>query len=92
MRDVADVGEVEDVEVVADLDLVLLVVVDVDEAGEGLAVAFAEDARGPDGAGEELGVFLTVCGDNGFFGLGLWLSGSAYLEGVEGGACTLVSE
>lgn len=50
MRDVADVGEVEDVEVVADLDLVLAVVVGADEACERLAVAFAEDARGADGA------------------------------------------
>ena len=73
MRDVADVGEVEDVEVVADLDLVLAVVVGADEAREGLAVAFAEDARGADGAGQELGAFLAVGGDDSLFSLSLSL-------------------
>ena len=52
--DVADVGEVKDVHVVADLDLVLAVVVGADEAGEGLAVALAEEGGGSDGAGEEV--------------------------------------
>lgn len=51
MGDVADVGEVEDVGVVAELDVRLVVVVGAEEAGEGLDVALAEDARGAEGGG-----------------------------------------
>lgn len=47
--DVANIGEVEDVCVVADLNLVLGGLVGVVEAGEGLDVTFAEDAGGAEG-------------------------------------------
>lgn len=71
MGDVADVGEVEDVGVVAELDVRLVVVVGAQEAGERLDVALAEDARGAEGGGEELGGFLAVGFDDELFGGGL---------------------
>lgn len=80
--DVANVCEVEEVEVVADLDLVLAVVVGGEEAGEGLAVALAEDAGGADGACQELGGLGTVGLEDGFFGGGLG-GGLAYLVLVD---------
>lgn len=69
--DVADVGEVEDVCVVAELDVGLAVLVGSEEAGEGLDVALAEDACGADGGGEELGGLLAVGLDDEFFGSSL---------------------
>lgn len=54
MRDVADVGEVEDVGVVAELDVRLVGLVGFYEAVQGLDVALAEYARWAEGCGEEL--------------------------------------
>jgi hypothetical protein len=51
--DVADVGEVEEVLVGAELEIGLGGQGNFGHAGEGLGVAFAEDACGADGAGEE---------------------------------------
>lgn len=47
---VTDVGEVEEVLVVADLDVGLAAAVGAEEAGEELGVTFAKDAGGADGA------------------------------------------
>lgn len=58
--DVANVGEVEEVLVVADLDVVLAALVDVEDACEGLDVALTKDTGGADGASEELGVILAI--------------------------------
>lgn len=71
MGDVADVGEVEDVCVVSELDVGLAVLVGSEEAGESLDVALAEDACGADGGGEELGGLLSVGLDDELFGSGL---------------------
>lgn len=71
MGDVADVGEVEDVGVVAELDVRLVVVVGAEEAGQRLDVALAEDARGAEGGGEQLGGLLAVGFDDELFGGGL---------------------
>lgn len=71
--DVAYVGEVEEVGVVAELDVRLLGAVGLDEAVEGLDVAFAEYACGAEGGGEELGG--AVCREDDFFGGRLrWLA------------------
>lgn len=61
VSDVANVGEVKEVLVIADLDVVLAALVDVEDAGEGLDVTLTKDASGADGASEELGVILTIC-------------------------------
>lgn len=53
MCDVDDVREVEEVGVVAELEARAVRVVDVEDRGQDLHVAFAEDACGADGAGEE---------------------------------------
>lgn len=71
MGDVADVGEVEDVCVVAELDVGLAVLVGSEEAGESLGIAFAEDACGANGGGEELGGLLAIGLDDELFGSGL---------------------
>lgn len=57
---VANIGEVKEVLVVADLDVVLAALVDVEDAGEGLDVTLTKDAGGADGASEELGVILAI--------------------------------
>ncbi len=69
--DVADVGEVEDVGVVAELDVGLAGAVGAQEAGEGLGVAFAEDAGGAEGRGDEVGGGLAVGLDDELLGGGL---------------------
>jgi hypothetical protein len=69
--DVGGVGEVEEVVVVADLEVGPLVAVDLDHVLDGHAVAFAKDGGGPDGAGEELIGRLTVGFEDEFFGFGL---------------------
>ena len=60
VRDVADVGEVEEGFVVADLEDVFAVVVDLEEAEEHLDVAFAEDAGWADGGCQHLASILSV--------------------------------
>lgn len=60
MGDVADVGEVEEVLVVADLDVGLAATVGAEQSREQLGVTLAEDARGANGASEELGGFFAV--------------------------------
>jgi hypothetical protein len=69
--DIADVGEVEDVCVVAELDVGLAVLVGSEEAGQALDVALAEDACGADGGGEKLGGLLAIGLDDEFFGSSL---------------------
>merc|ERR1711977_237610 len=69
--DVADLGEVEEVLVRADLDFGLPAVVGGQARREQLHVAFAEHGRGPDGGGEEFGVRGgAVGGEDVEFGLG----------------------
>ena len=84
VRDVADVGEVKEVLVVANLHLVLFVLVGVEEAGNRLVVALAKDAGRTDGAGEELVGFFAVGGENGLFGGGLLSRSSQYRESASG--------
>ena len=55
VRHVLDVGEVKEVVVVADLNRGLAVLVELDEVVQRHGVAFAHDARGTDGAGEQVG-------------------------------------
>jgi hypothetical protein len=69
--DVADVGEVENVCVVAELDVGFAVLVGSEEAGEGLDVALAEDTCGTEGGGEELEGLFAVGLDDEFFGSSL---------------------
>lgn len=71
MGDVANVGEVEDVGAVTDLDVGLAAVIGFEEAGEGLDIALAEDAGRADGGGEKLGGLLAVGLENEFLGSGL---------------------
>lgn len=71
VRNVADVGEVEEIVVVADLDLVLAGADDADQVRHELDVALAEDACGADGGCEELVGVLTVGFDDDVFGFGL---------------------
>lgn len=59
--DVADVGEVEEVVVVAELDARLALAVDLDHLVRHHGVALAEDARGADGGCEEGVRVLAVC-------------------------------
>lgn len=67
VSNVADVGKVKQVHVVAQLDLGLAAAVGLEEASEGLHVAFAKDACGTDGRGEELGGFGAVGVEDEFF-------------------------
>lgn len=60
MGDVADIGEVEEVLVGADLDRVLAALVGVENARESLDVAFAKDTGGTDGSREKLAALLAV--------------------------------
>ena len=60
--DVDDVGEVEEVFVVADLDAGFAFPHDLDHLVGYHRVAFAEDAGGPDGGGKEFGVAGAVGG------------------------------
>lgn len=60
--DVADVGKVKDVVVVAELHLALAGAVGVEQAGEGLDVALAKDAGGADRRGEQGGRGLGAVG------------------------------
>lgn len=78
VRHVLDVGEVEQVVVLADLDVVLALLVDVHHVVDGLHVAFAEDARGADRGRQEVGRDLGPVGGQGY-GLGFGL------DGVDGG-------
>lgn len=73
VRNVTDVGKVEDVGVVAELDVGFAGVVGAQEAGEELDVAFAEDAGRPDRRGDKLGVVFAVGLDDDFFGSGLYI-------------------
>lgn len=54
VRDVADICKVEEVVVVANLDIRLAAFVGAQKAGEVLDIAFAKDAGGADGRGQEL--------------------------------------
>lgn len=56
VRHVADIGEVEEVRVLTELEARLVGVVDVQDGRENLHIAFAKDAGGADGGCEELGV------------------------------------
>lgn len=90
--DVADVGEVEDVGVVADLDVGFAVAVGAQEAGQGLHVAFAEDACWADGGCEELVGVLAVGFEDEVFGGGLFWWSIGGSRCVDEGWLTLVSE
>lgn len=69
---VFDVGEIEQVRVLADLHVVPALVVDVDQVIDGLDIAFAEDARGPNRGRQQLGRRLrAVGGQDNRLGLGL---------------------
>ena len=81
--DVADVGEVEDVGVVAELDVGLAGAVGAQEAGEGLGVAFAEDAGGAEGRGDEVGGGLAVGLDDELLGGGLCKRGRMAMSAIE---------
>jgi hypothetical protein len=54
MGDIANVGEIEEVLVGADLDCVLAALVGVHDACEGLDVALTKDTSGTNGGCEEL--------------------------------------
>lgn len=69
--DVADIGKVKDVGVVSELEVAFAAAVGAEEAGEGLHVAFAEDAGWAERGSEEVGGFGTVGFDDEFFGCGL---------------------
>lgn len=71
MGNVLDIGEVEEIVVVAQLPTGLARAVDVDQMILRHDVALADNARGPDGGGEELGVVDTVRLENDLFGGGL---------------------
>lgn len=71
MGDVADVGEVEEVLVVADLDVGLAATVGAEQSREQLGVALAEDARGANGTSEELGGLFAVGLEDELFSSGL---------------------
>ena len=69
--DVADVGKVEEVLVGANLDRVLAALVGVEDTGESLDVALAEDTSWANRGCEELRVVLAIGLENNFLGLGL---------------------
>ena len=71
MGDVADIGEVEEVLVGADLDRVLAALVGVENARESLDVALAEDTSWANRGCEELRVVLAVGLENNFLSLSL---------------------
>jgi hypothetical protein len=64
MGDVADIGEVEEVLVGADLNCVLAALVGVENACKSLDVAFAKDTSGTDGGSEKLAALLAVGFEN----------------------------
>lgn len=69
MCDVAHVGEVEEVLVVAELEAGLVLRVSGQTAGDRLHVAFAKDGGGADGTGQEGGEFSgAVCSQDVGFG------------------------
>lgn len=68
MGDVLDVGEVEQVVVVAQLPSRLACTIDIDEVVLRHGVALADDARGPDGSCQELGVVGAIGLEDDFFG------------------------
>lgn len=70
---VANVCEVEEIRVIADLEVGLVVVVQVQHVGQHLNVAFAKDTRGADGGGEEVGGAGAICLQDGLFGQALRL-------------------
>lgn len=85
VRDVADVREVEEVGVVAHLDVGLAVAVGSQETGQSLHVAFAEDACWADGGCEELVGVLAVGVEDEFLSGGLgelvnWLFNDIYID------------
>ena len=68
--DVANVGEIEEVGVVAELESVFASDIGVVDIGHVLRIAFAEDACGAEGEGEEFGGGAVGGYDEGFcFGL-----------------------
>jgi len=71
--DILDVGEVEQVGVLADLELGLSFAVCAYHLREQLYVAFAEDTSGTDGAGQEVGGVLRMAVrlEDGRLGVGL---------------------
>lgn len=69
--DVTDIGEVEKVVIVADLDVGLAVAVGSEHAGDELGVTFAKDACWADGGGEESVIVLTIGFDDDVFSPGL---------------------
>lgn len=72
VRHVADIGKVENVGVVAQLELALAGAVGAQQAGERLHVALAKDAGGAERGGEEVGGLDAVGLDDEFFGGSLW--------------------
>ena len=80
VRGVANVREVEEVVVVADLESRAGGVEDLEHGGDELDVALAEDAGGSEGDGKEWGFGLRgagVGGYDGLFGFGLCLGVSS---------------
>ena len=80
--DVTDVGEVEEVVVVAELEFRLTFGIGAQHAGDHLHVAFAEDASGAEGDGEHGAVLAVgfedeVFGDAFGFGVVFFLLGAA---------------
>lgn len=71
MRNVARVGEVEQVVIGTDLEVVFALGEDVEIGGDELDVAFAEEAGGADGAGQEAVGRNAVRGENELVGMGL---------------------
>lgn len=65
---VANVREVEEVRVFADLEVGLVVVVQVQHIRQHLNIALAKDTRGADGGSEEVGRAGAVCLQDGLFG------------------------
>lgn len=80
VRYVANVREVEEVRVVADLEVGLVGVVQVQHIGQQLNVALAKDTCRADGGGEEVGGAGAVCLQDGLFGQTLRLGVVVGLE------------
>jgi hypothetical protein len=73
--DIADIGEVEEVLIGANLDCVLATLVGVEDACEGLDVTLTKDAGWANGGCKELGIVLAVGLENDFLSLSLWILG-----------------
>lgn len=71
MGDVYDVGEVKEVGVVTKLETSAVRVMHIEDRGQDLHVAFAKDAGGADGAGQECGGAVGSNYEGFRFGLGV---------------------